>query len=286
MQPWLSHELLDRETSDVQGEGDHKPRLEHFPMMEKDGDLDIFLRGFEKVCRQFHLPKEQWGRYLTPRLRGKATRRCYRCNKIGHLSATCPNKKNSPPAVEGHPAVFLVSGTVEKRVDNLQSVTVGDRVTVGLRDSGASFTLVRPEVVDTEDIIPGKTMALKGIGGVRPAVPMARVYLDWGAGKGLREVGVSEDIPVNVLLGNDLETGQGGRFVPIWRPSRCRYSQLPAIPTAAFPESGDSGNSAEGRAGVSCVKLKQNQEHQAGTEGDLESNSEFKLTVTERASVE
>ncbi|KAM9299067.1 uncharacterized protein PAF06_016077 [Gastrophryne carolinensis] len=171
--------------------------------MEKDGDLDIFLRGFEKVCRQFHLPKEQWGRYLTPRLRGK-TRRCYRCNKIGHLSATCPNKKNSPPAVEGHPAVFLVSGTVEKRVDNLQSVTVGDRVTVGLRDSGASFTLVRPEVVDTEDIIPGKTMALKGIGGVRPAVPMARVYLDWGTGKGLREVGVSEDIPVNVLLGNDL----------------------------------------------------------------------------------
>ncbi|KAM9308420.1 LOW QUALITY PROTEIN: uncharacterized protein PAF06_012621 [Gastrophryne carolinensis] len=47
-------------------------------------------------------------------------------------------------------------------------------------------------------------MALKGIGGVRPAVPMARVYLDWGTGKGLREVGVSEDIPVSVLLGNDL----------------------------------------------------------------------------------
>ncbi|XP_056390853.1 uncharacterized protein LOC130284484 [Hyla sarda] len=47
-------------------------------------------------------------------------------------------------------------------------------------------------------------MALKGIGGVRPAVPMACVYLDWGTGKGLREVGVSEDIPVNVLLGNDL----------------------------------------------------------------------------------
>ncbi|KAM9320309.1 LOW QUALITY PROTEIN: uncharacterized protein PAF06_004815 [Gastrophryne carolinensis] len=47
-------------------------------------------------------------------------------------------------------------------------------------------------------------MALKGIGVVRPAVPMARVYLDWGTGKGLREVGVSEDIPVSVLLGNDL----------------------------------------------------------------------------------
>ncbi|XP_056416127.1 uncharacterized protein LOC130357457, partial [Hyla sarda] len=348
-----------------------KPFL-HTPLtesLEKDGDLDVFLRGFEKVRRQFHLPKEQWGRYLTPRLRGKAldvfallpsesdqdyeaiksallisfnltpeayrkrfrtlqqsatesctehagqlrtafrqwtgglqvttyealedlmvldqflqtrsfearewildrkpktameavelgddfannrvpaakrgsaqagastwrgatqpqsttrparkflpsspkatgatlgpgdTRRCYRCNNIGHLSATCPNTKNSPPVAGGHTAVLLVSGAVEKRADNLQSVTVGDRVTVGLRDSGASFTLVRPEVVDTEDIIPGRTMALKGIGGVRPAMPMACVYLDWGTGKGLREVGVSKDIPVNVLLWNDL----------------------------------------------------------------------------------
>ncbi|KAM9321221.1 LOW QUALITY PROTEIN: uncharacterized protein PAF06_005788 [Gastrophryne carolinensis] len=47
-------------------------------------------------------------------------------------------------------------------------------------------------------------MALKGIGGMRPAVPMAHVYLDWGTGRGLRQVGVSEDIPVNVLLGYDL----------------------------------------------------------------------------------
>ncbi|KAM4794905.1 uncharacterized protein WCC33_000056 [Rhinophrynus dorsalis] len=41
-------------------------------------------------------------------------------------------------------------------------------------------------------------------GGVHPTVPLALVYLDWRAGKGLREVGVSKDIPVNVLLGNYL----------------------------------------------------------------------------------
>ncbi|XP_077137774.1 uncharacterized protein LOC143803900 [Ranitomeya variabilis] len=48
------------------------PRLENFPVMEKDTDLDTFLRGFEKTCRQYHLPHEQWAPYLTPGLRGKA----------------------------------------------------------------------------------------------------------------------------------------------------------------------------------------------------------------------
>ncbi|KAM9308321.1 LOW QUALITY PROTEIN: uncharacterized protein PAF06_012512 [Gastrophryne carolinensis] len=64
-------------------------------------------------------------------------------------------------------------------------------------------------------------MALKGTGGVRPAVPMARVYLDWGTGKGLREVGVSEDIPVSVLLGNDL-----GRMLCHYAPEDTACSGL------------------------------------------------------------
>ncbi|KAM9305028.1 LOW QUALITY PROTEIN: uncharacterized protein PAF06_013538 [Gastrophryne carolinensis] len=80
-------------------------------------------------------------------------------------------------------------------------------------------------------------MALKGIGGVRPAVPMARVYLDWGTGKGLWEVGVSEDIPVNVLLGNDL-----GRML-------CHYAPED---TACTPEGlGDSPDRSE----VMCETL-------------------------------
>ncbi|XP_075197561.1 uncharacterized protein LOC142297177 [Anomaloglossus baeobatrachus] len=49
-----------------------KPRPERFPVMEKDGDLDTFLRGFEKTCRQYQLPSGQWAQYLTPGLRGKA----------------------------------------------------------------------------------------------------------------------------------------------------------------------------------------------------------------------
>ncbi|XP_041424995.1 uncharacterized protein LOC121395491 [Xenopus laevis] len=362
-----------------------KPRLENFPVMEKDGDLDTFLRGFEKTCRQFHLPREQWASFLTPGLKGKAlevfadlppeydgdydeikkalirhfnltpevhrkkfrslqrgahdsytdvvgrlritfhqwvqgrsvstfteledlmildqflcicpvevqqfvvdrepktadqaaqiadaytanrmpaarkpipnpgshswkggksggspsfpsykpggsaaapagspgvrpgqvdARRCFICNKVGHLSHVCPDKrKPTPPGKPPGPStsVLFVAGMEGSHKDNLQPVTVGTQVTVGLRDTGAEVTLVRPELVNCEDIIPGKTMAVTGFGGVHPAVPMARVYLDWGAGRGLREVGVSETIPTNVLLGTDL-----GRLVSQYVPA-------------------------------------------------------------------
>lgn len=42
------------------------------------------------------------------------------------------------------------------------------------------MTLVCPEMVNSEDIIIGKTMYVTGVGGVSPAIPMACVYLDWG----------------------------------------------------------------------------------------------------------
>ncbi|XP_075707210.1 uncharacterized protein LOC142741758 [Rhinoderma darwinii] len=327
--------------------------------MDKDGDLDTFLRGFEKACRQYQLPSEQWARYLTPWLRGKAlevfaalpldqdgdydaikqalmrkynltpevyrkrfrtlqhgpndsysdvvdglrinlqqwirgfsittfeglkdliikvqllhicpvevrqfvldrepkdaaqaayiadayvanrepavqkpsianwkggkptanaiyfptdpqgvpalfpptrpafaSRRCFVCNKLGHLSTTCPEKKKNAPLPKppgSAPAVLCVGG--------IEGKPSGNTVTVGLRDTGAEMTLVRPKLVPSEDIIPGKTLTVTGIGGVHPALPMARVYLDWGTVRGLKEVGVSENIPTNVLLGTDL----------------------------------------------------------------------------------
>ncbi|KAM5191708.1 uncharacterized protein ACMZJ9_002089 [Mantella aurantiaca] len=40
--------------------------------MDKDGDMDTFLQGFERTCRQYSLPKEEWAKYLTPGLKGKA----------------------------------------------------------------------------------------------------------------------------------------------------------------------------------------------------------------------
>ncbi|XP_071989572.1 uncharacterized protein [Engystomops pustulosus] len=351
-----------------------RPCQERFPVLDKDGDLDIFLRSFEKTCRQYHLPCEQWAQYLSPGLRGKALeafadlplepdedydaikaalikkynltpevyrkkfrsvkrettesyadtvgnlrttflqwiqglsvnsredledlmikdqflhicpvdvrqfvcdrepktvdeaaqiadsytanrmpeakretspqrssswkekqarttsqpsvskvgenltlresinqrnmRKCFNCNKVGHLRSACPER--GATVYSTVPVVMLLSGDMDKLQHHMQTVIVGDRVTQGLRDSGASYSLVRPEVINPEDIIPEKTLPVKGITGCHPGVPVAKVFMDWGSGRGIRQVGVSQELPVDVLLGNNL-----GKMTTVYVP--------------------------------------------------------------------
>ncbi|XP_031751075.1 uncharacterized protein LOC116408409 [Xenopus tropicalis] len=131
-----------------------------------------------------------------------ASRRCFPCNQVGHVRVACPEQKEPSPPVQ--PVVMFVSVKTENLSHHMQSVIVGGKVTRELKNSGAYFSLVRPEIINTGDIIPGKTLSIKGVGGDHPKVPVAKVYLDWGVGRGLREVGVSNEIPLDILLGNDL----------------------------------------------------------------------------------
>ncbi|XP_069601929.1 uncharacterized protein, partial [Ranitomeya imitator] len=133
-------------------------------------------------------------------------RKCYHCNQTGHISTYCPAKqKNTPAKAPGPNAAFLLVGGVVGRVcDNVQHVTVGDHVATGLKDTGAERTLIRPELAAPEEIIPGKTLTVTGIGGISCPLPMARVFIDWGPGSGVKEVGLSDNLPTDVLLGTDL----------------------------------------------------------------------------------
>uniref|UniRef100_A0A8C5LVZ2 SCAN box domain-containing protein n=1 Tax=Leptobrachium leishanense TaxID=445787 RepID=A0A8C5LVZ2_9ANUR len=146
----------------------------------------------------------------SPSLPGRSVRRrCFICDNANHLLAACPQRKKPAPTAEGgypsaSPSVRLVTRLEGSANVNQQAVIVGTPVSVGLRDTAAEVTLVHPGLVSPADFIPGRTLAVKGFGGVRPAVPMAWVYLDWGAGRGLWEVGVSENIPTDVILGTAL----------------------------------------------------------------------------------
>ncbi|XP_071969910.1 uncharacterized protein [Engystomops pustulosus] len=377
-----------------------RPRQERFPVLDKDGDLDIFLRSFEKTCRQYHLPREQWAQYLSPGLRGKALevfadlpleldedyddikaalikkynltpevyrkkfrsvkqettesyadtvgnlrttflqwtrglsvnsredledlmikdqflhicpvdvrqfvcdrepktadeaaqiadsytanrmpeakretspqrstswkekqarttsqpsvskvgenitlresinqgdmRKCFNCNKVGHLRSACPER--GATVYSTVPVVMLLSGDMEKLQHHMQTVIVGDRVTQGLRDSGASYSLVRPEIINPEDIIPEKTLPVKGITGCHPGVPVAKVFMDWGSGRGIRQVGVSQELPVDVLLGNDL-----GKMTTVYVPDvQQSYEKMGRSPRGLVWEGGQDSKS-------------------------------------------
>ncbi|XP_077335224.1 uncharacterized protein LOC143981303 [Lithobates pipiens] len=153
----------------------------------------------------------QWPEPAAPGAKAFVTdnRKCYNCGKSGHLRTQCPEQKKT--TTPGHPAsnpsaVLLVGGKPPGTNVNLQPVIVGQRTVTGFRDTGAEVTLVRPEVIEETDIIPEKYLSLTGVGGTCSHVPRAYVFLDWGAGSGMREVGVSEEIPTAVLLGSDLGT--------------------------------------------------------------------------------
>uniref|UniRef100_A0A8C5QH10 SCAN box domain-containing protein n=1 Tax=Leptobrachium leishanense TaxID=445787 RepID=A0A8C5QH10_9ANUR len=320
-----------------------RPRAENFPTLDKDGDLDVFLQSFEKTCRQYQLPKEQWARYLTPGLKGpeleafaelpaesdqdyeaikaalqrrynltpevyrkkfrslqkraaesysavvshlttlfrqwvrglkidtlesledllikeqfvqlcppeiqewlldrkpetaleageladfhaanrasvdqsrgspkgssgwkpnsarppvitaaappsvpvsageggahpsspgrSVRRRCFICDSANHLLAACPQRKKPASAAGGgypstSPSVLFVTRSEGSANVNQQAVIVGTQVSVGLRDTAAEVTLVRPGLVSPADFIPGRTLAVKGFGGVRHA---------------------------------------------------------------------------------------------------------------------
>ncbi|KAM3922921.1 uncharacterized protein RB166_011988 [Leptodactylus fuscus] len=68
---WLKRNSNSPQTQ-VEDVHTQRPHQENFPVMEEDGDLDIFLQVFERTCQQYHLPREQWARYLIPGLKGKA----------------------------------------------------------------------------------------------------------------------------------------------------------------------------------------------------------------------
>ncbi|XP_077112998.1 uncharacterized protein LOC143768192 [Ranitomeya variabilis] len=67
-------------------------------------------------------------------------------------------KKMDPiPEAPGPTAAIFVGGAVGRASENLQMITVGNTITVGLKDTSAESTLIHPEFVLPEELIPGKT---------------------------------------------------------------------------------------------------------------------------------
>ncbi|KAJ1089924.1 hypothetical protein NDU88_003064 [Pleurodeles waltl] len=76
----------------------------------------------------------------------------------------------------------------------------------GLRDTGASVTMVTEKLVSPGQYLTGKTYTVTNADNQRKVHPMAMVTLEWGGVNGLKQVVVSSNIPVDCLLGNDLES--------------------------------------------------------------------------------
>ncbi|KAM4705096.1 protein cordon-bleu [Rhinophrynus dorsalis] len=102
-----------------------------------------------------------------------------------------------------HEVSLIQTAHVDNRGHHFQTVLVNDQPAKGMRDTGATLTMVQPHRVPFTQQT-GRTVTIRVAGGAVHQIPLARITLDRGAGKGNCEVGVMSGIPVEVLLGNDL----------------------------------------------------------------------------------
>uniref|UniRef100_A0A8C5R6J3 CCHC-type domain-containing protein n=1 Tax=Leptobrachium leishanense TaxID=445787 RepID=A0A8C5R6J3_9ANUR len=153
--------------------------------------------------------------------------RCYGCNQDGHYKQYCPNRPEltRPPARPSssahccdtetpwpeapeewerlHEADPVQAAADDNRHHHRQAVWINGRAAEGLRDSGATITLVRPHLVQPNDRL-HNTIAVRVAGGKVLRLETARVHLDWGTGEKVVRVGLLKQLPAEVLLGNDL----------------------------------------------------------------------------------
>ena len=73
------------------------------------------------------------------------------------------------------------------------------------RDTGASVTLVAEALVRPEQYLPGQMYQVVNADNITKRHPMAVVDFEWEGVTGPKQVAVSSALPVEVLLGNDLE---------------------------------------------------------------------------------
>ncbi|KAJ1191627.1 hypothetical protein NDU88_000943 [Pleurodeles waltl] len=195
--------------------GPQKPAQEGGPRASSQSNFGYKGKNFD--------PKKAW---------------CRSCNQPGHQTGekACPKKgstTNSTPANTGmaslqvgstvcpeqircHTEATLVSeggvdlATLAAWPPNMQKyrqqLLINGTSVEGLRDTGASVTMVTEKLVSPGQYLAGQTYPVTNADNQTKVHPMAMVTLEWGGVNGLKQVVVSSNIPVDCLLGNDLES--------------------------------------------------------------------------------
>lgn len=136
----------------------------------------------------------------------KDDRRCYKCNRRGHIAADCRSEFAKPK--KG----YLSKGNVYQRneldpglAQYRQRGTINGKNVLMLRDTGCTKTLVHARLVPKKCIIPTKWVDICLADGSSKRLPLAKVHISVQGKQGYMEVGIVETLPENVLLGNDID---------------------------------------------------------------------------------
>ncbi|KAJ1211568.1 hypothetical protein NDU88_006926 [Pleurodeles waltl] len=166
---------------------------------------------------------------------GKPNPKCMECYQYGHYKGDPKCSKRAPSTTRQTPGLTSVSLAGEMDPDSFEEqveislVSLGERemvpkahmprntskyrqwVTINgqkveaLRDTGASMTTIQSQLVSTEQIVPNTFHQVIVADNRESHLPVALVPFEWGGVSGTLKVAVSPAMPVDCLLGNDLE---------------------------------------------------------------------------------
>ena len=149
-----------------------------------------------------------------------AGRRCFRCNKTGHIAIDCPNKgKDKSSGEKSITAGYVCKG--KHTNDISRQLSVDEDTTPGLsqfrepgkingqkvqllRDTGCTHTMVRASLVPAQAYLDDMDIVIRLVDGSTRRVPTAMVHIESKHVSGDVRVGVLDTLPEDVLLGNDL----------------------------------------------------------------------------------
>ncbi|XP_065417676.1 uncharacterized protein LOC135974320 [Chrysemys picta bellii] len=134
-------------------------------------------------------------------------KRCYHCKSTEHLRNKCPllseAAASQSQAVASFHTGFVKLASTQPSNEHMHAVKLNGQMLLGLRDTGAEISVVRRDLIQEKDLLPGKMAELELVGGYKVLAPLAKVHMQTRDLQAELTVATVANNFAPFLLGND-----------------------------------------------------------------------------------